>query len=89
LQDLISERFGESGFQVLVIVPKGYGEAMRSMQDQIKARSEGSEAGDTQIARGSSHRCSFATARMTNRMSRLDEFKKRCELGRRRPTTQF
>lgn len=51
LQDLISERFGESGFQVLVIVPKGYGEAMRSMQDQIKARSEGSETDDTQIAK--------------------------------------
>jgi len=51
LQDLISERFGESGFQVLVIVPKGYGAAMKSMQDQIKARSEGSETGDTQIAR--------------------------------------
>ncbi len=51
LEDLISERFGESGFQVLVIVPKGYGKAMKSMQDQIKARSEGSETGDTQIAK--------------------------------------
>ena len=51
LQDLISERFGESGFQVLVIVPKGYGTAMKSMQDQIKARSEGSETGDTQITK--------------------------------------
>jgi sodium transport system permease protein len=51
LQDLISERFGESGFQVLMIVPKGYGDAMRSMQDQIKARSEGSETADTQIVK--------------------------------------
>ncbi len=51
LQDLISERFGESGIQVLVIVPKGYGNAMKSMQDQIKARSEGSETDDTQIAK--------------------------------------
>ena len=51
LQDQISERFGESGFQVLVIVPQGYGKAMKSMQDQIKARSEGSETGDTQIAK--------------------------------------
>ena len=49
LQDLISERFGESGFQVLVVVPKGYGDAMKSMQNQIKARSEGAETGDTQI----------------------------------------
>ena len=49
LQDLISERFGESGFQVLVVVPKGYGDAMKSMQDQIKARSEGAETGDMQI----------------------------------------
>ncbi len=49
LQDLISERFGESGFQVLVVVPKGYGDAMKYMQDQIKARSEGTETGTTQI----------------------------------------
>ncbi len=49
LQDLVSERFGESGFQVLVIVPQGYGDAMKSMQGQIKARSEGAETGDTQI----------------------------------------
>ncbi|MBC7966129.1 MAG: ABC transporter permease, partial [Fuerstia sp.] len=49
LQDLISERFGESGFQVLVVVPNGYGAAMKSMQDQIKARSEGTETGNSQI----------------------------------------
>lgn len=51
LQDLISEKLGESGFQVLVVVPKGYGDALKSMQDQIKARSEGAETGDMQIVR--------------------------------------
>ncbi len=50
LQDEISERFGESGFQVLIVVPKGYGEAIKSMQEQIKARAEGAESGDTPIA---------------------------------------
>ncbi len=49
LQDLVSERFGESGFQVLVVVPEGYGEAMKSMQNQIKARSEGAKTSDTPI----------------------------------------
>ncbi len=49
LEDQITERFGESGFQVLVVIPKGYREAMKSMQDQIKARSEGTETGDMQI----------------------------------------
>ncbi len=49
LQNLVSERFGESGFHVLVVVSKGYGAAMKSMQNQIKARSEGAETGDTQI----------------------------------------
>lgn len=49
LQDLISERFGNSGFQILVVVPKGYGDAMQSMNNQIKARSEGSEADATPL----------------------------------------
>jgi sodium transport system permease protein len=49
LQDQISSQFGESGFQVLIVVPKGYGEAIKSMQEQIKARSEGAESGDTPI----------------------------------------
>ena len=49
LEDLITERFGESGFQVLVVIPKGYREAMKSVQDQIKARSEGTETGHMQI----------------------------------------
>ncbi|MEJ7591435.1 MAG: ABC transporter permease subunit/CPBP intramembrane protease [Planctomycetaceae bacterium] len=49
LQDLVSEQFGESGFQVLVVVPEGYGKAMKSMQDQIKTRSEGAETSDTPI----------------------------------------
>lgn len=48
-RDLISQRFGASGFQVLVIVPKGYGDAMKSMNERIKARSEGSEAGTSPI----------------------------------------
>ena len=49
LQDQISARFGESGFQVLVVVPEGYGDAMKAMQDQIKARSEGAESADSPI----------------------------------------
>ncbi|MCX7388932.1 MAG: ABC transporter permease subunit [Planctomycetales bacterium] len=49
LQDLVSAEFGESGFQVLVLVPKGYRAAMLSMQDQIKARSEGTQTSDTHI----------------------------------------
>ena len=49
LEDLVNERFGESGFQVLVVVPQGYGDAMKSMQDRIKARSQGAETGDMQI----------------------------------------
>ena len=39
LQDQISQRFGESGFQVLVVVPKGYAAAIESMQDRIRERS--------------------------------------------------
>ncbi|HQX53997.1 MAG TPA: ABC transporter permease subunit, partial [Planctomycetaceae bacterium] len=50
LQDLISELFGNSGFQVLVVVPEGYGAAMQLMNDQIKARSEGSETDATPLA---------------------------------------
>ena len=49
LKDLVNERFGESGFQVLVVVPQGYGDAMKSMQDRIKARSQGAETGGMQI----------------------------------------
>ena len=50
LQELISELFGNSGFQVLVVVPEGYGAAMQLMNDQIKARSEGSETDATPLA---------------------------------------
>ncbi len=38
LQDQVSRQFGESGFQVLVIVPKGYAAAIESMQTRIRAR---------------------------------------------------
>ena len=35
-QNQISEQFGDSGFQVLIIVPKGYGQAMEAMQNEIR-----------------------------------------------------
>lgn len=44
LQNLINSELGESGFQVLVVVPKGYGDAMKAMQDQVKSRSAGTDS---------------------------------------------
>lgn len=38
-QDDISQQFGTSGFQVLVIIPKGYRAAMEAMQREIQASS--------------------------------------------------
>ena len=35
-QDQISQQFGDSGFQVLIIIPKGYGQAMEAMQNEIR-----------------------------------------------------
>ena len=35
-QEEISRQFGVSGFQVLIIVPKGYGTAMETMQGEIR-----------------------------------------------------
>jgi len=35
-QEEISRQFGISGFQVLIIVPKGYGQAMETMQREIR-----------------------------------------------------
>ncbi len=35
-QEEISRHFGISGFQVLIIVPKGYGQAMETMQREIR-----------------------------------------------------
>ncbi|MEZ6033967.1 MAG: ABC transporter permease subunit/CPBP intramembrane protease [Planctomycetaceae bacterium] len=51
LQNLISARFGESGFQVLVVVPKGYRDAMKALQDQVKARSAGTESDPLPVQR--------------------------------------
>ena len=44
VQDQISRQFDEGGFQVLIIVPEGYGRALESMQNQIRMKSEGSDA---------------------------------------------
>lgn len=46
-QDHISYLFGESGFQVLVVVPKGYRQALEAMQDGIRTASDVSAAGQT------------------------------------------
>ncbi len=37
-QKQISQEFGTSGFQVLIIIPKGYGQAMEAMQDEIRTK---------------------------------------------------
>ncbi len=49
-QDDISHQFGTSGFQVLVIIPKGYRAAMEAMQREIQTSSSSSTAdADTKI----------------------------------------
>ena len=50
LQDQISQRFGESGFQVLVVVPQGYAASIESMQNQIRERSTSADASGTLTA---------------------------------------
>lgn len=43
VQDQISRQFDEAGFQVLIIVPEGYGKALESMQNRIRMKSIGSD----------------------------------------------
>jgi sodium transport system permease protein len=49
VQAAISQEFGVSGFQVLMIVPKGYRQALESMQTEISTNVSDAEKNATQV----------------------------------------